>query len=435
MLGRMSARPPSLQSSHASHPSLAAPLAINQIRRLIALRWVSVGLMCVVAVALPPLLGLVIPLRAALAVALALAACNLLTLAWVRHGATASSVGVLVQLLIDLAGWSAFVYFTGGAANPLISLLLPILAIGAAVLPAALLAVLATSAVAAYSLLWHVHVPIHLVDPQAAARLHLAGMWATFAVSALAVTVLVSHMTRALRERDRALALAAEVCARDRHILALASLAAGAAHSLGTPLGTMRLLVDELKRDARLPADVQADVGLLDEQIEHCRETLGRLTAQGGDRRAEGGRRRGVADWIRETVALWRAQRPHVQPMLRLDTSLEWQSFIADETLAQALANLVDNAANVSPDAVCVSAVCRAGQLVIEVVDRGPGIPPARRALLGHAPVEAGAAGMGVGLYLAQAAVARAGGQLVFLPGEEGGTLVRMEFPIEGPPT
>jgi two-component system sensor histidine kinase RegB len=411
-------------------PAAPADLAAAQLKRLVLLRWLSVLAMFLAALAMPPLLGLVVPLGPLLAVALALAALNLFTLAWLARGPEPVPAMPFVQLALDLLAWGGFLYFTGGATNPLISLFLPLVAIGAAILPAGQAWLLAAVAVGAYSLLWEFHWPIHLHDAAQAARWHLAGMWLTFALSAGVIVAFVVRMTGALRARDRALADARAARDRDEHIVALGNLAAGAAHSLGTPLGTLRILVDELLRDPRPAPELRADLELMREQVDHCKHTLGLLTARAGHLRAEGGGVVSARAWVETVLAQWQAQRPHAAAVLRAASELHGVNIVADATLAQAVHTLVNNAADASPGAVEVAARLEADALVIEVGDRGPGIPADLRAALGRAPLEDRPAGMGIGLFLAQAAVGRCRGRLDFLAREGGGTLARMSIPL-----
>lgn len=410
---------------------MPAGLIPAQLRRLVMLRWLSVAGMLLSAFALPPLLDLSVLLGPLVSVALAMAAANMFTLAWLARNRTPAAVAVLLQLLLDLAGWSAFIYYAGGATNPLISLLLCLVAIGAAVLPAVHAWLLAALAVAAYTVLWRYSHPIHLQDEAMAAQWHLSGMWLTFAVSACVIAGFVARMTAALRERDRALADAREARARDERIVALGNLAAGAAHNLGTPLGTMRILVDELLRAPALEPTMREDLQLMSEQIEHCKQTLGVLTARAGNMRAEGGGVITVRQWLDDVLGEWQTQRPHARLDRVSEPGLDEVAIVADATLAQALHTLVNNAADVSADEVEVSARMRDRTLCIEVRDRGPGIPESLRAMLGHAPLEDRPAGMGIGLFLARAALERYRGRLDFHARNGGGTVASMQLPLE----
>lgn len=401
------------------------------LRRLVMLRWISVGAMLLAALALPRVLGLVVWIGPLLAAAFALAAANLFALAWLRLRPEPRPVVLFVHLLIDVLGWSVFLYFAGGASNPLISMLLPVVAIGAAVLPGAQAWVLAALAMGSYSLLWRFSHPIRLEDAAMGAHWHLSGMWLTFVVSACLITAFVVRMTAALRARDRDLADAREARARDERIVALGNLAAGAAHSLGTPLGTLRILVDELARGENVDAETRSDLDLMREQIEHCKQTLAALTARAGNLRAEGGRPVAADAWLRSVVGDWQVQRPHVHAILDVDPALEAVTIVADDTLAQTLHTLVNNAADASPDEVGIGAGLADGWLRIEVLDRGPGIPADLRETLGSAPVEDRPAGMGIGLFLARAALNRHDGRLSFLPRSGGGTIARIELPLE----
>lgn len=407
-------------------------LAAAQIRRLVMLRWLSVVLMFASALLLPRWLGLSLSVGPLLSVALALAAVNVVTLGGLGDAFFHRPLGVFVQLLIDVIAWSAFVFFTGGASNPLISLLLPLLAIGAAVLPALLAWMLTVCGVAAYSLLWQFHHPIRLADAQMAAHWHLAGMWITFALSAVVMVGFVLRMTMVLRERDAALARVAEERARDERVVALGNLAAGAAHSLGTPLGTIRLLSDEMLQTQGLDAELRGDIALIAEQVDHCRRTLALLTARAGRRRAEGGGRTAARRWVQQVVEQWQTQRPHAQAVLTCDSNLDGLDVVGDETLAQAIHTLVNNAADASADIVEVAARVERDRLVIEVCDRGPGLPARAGDDSAHVLPDADVtSGMGIGLFLARAALARVGGVLTHEPRDGGGTRARIELPLE----
>jgi two-component system sensor histidine kinase RegB len=127
------------------------------------------------------------------------------------------------------------------------------------------------------------YIPLPMPDASRATRLHLIGMWLTFAVSAVMIAWFVVRMTRLIRERDAELAAAREQALRDERVMAMGTLAAGAAHELGTPLATMALIAGELANDPALNQAAQEDIALLRQQIGVCKKIITGLT-----RRARG---------------------------------------------------------------------------------------------------------------------------------------------------
>lgn len=402
--------------------------------RLLQLRWLSVAAMAATALIAFPLLAPAQPVLPLLGVTLMLGAVNLALRAgvtrWLHwHG------GAFSQLAADLLAWGAFLYFGGGVTNPAISLLLPLVAVGAAVLSAREAWALAVLAVAIYSLLWQFHHPVHLADADLAMYWHLAGMWLTFAVSAATVVWFVSRLNAALSRREHALAAAHAARARDAYLVGLGQLAAGAAHRLGTPLGTLRILIDELARRPALDADAAEDLALMREQIDHCKTILTGLTREAGQQRAEGGGAVGVRDWLESVIGRWRQLRPHASATLSSDETLAGAEIVADASLGEALQNLIDNAANANAEAgatgVDIDAARAGDELVIAVADRGHGMPEAVRATVRHGPFTERPEGMGVGLFLSHVAVEHHGGTLDFLPRPGGGTVARLVIPLK----
>ena len=426
-----------------SPPAAAMPTAaLSAVRtdrsRLLQLRWVSLGAMALMSLVVFPWLAPSQPVAPLAGVTLCLLAVNLALLGGVARWLV-GRWGAFLQLVVDLTAWAAFLYFAGGVTNPAISLLLPVVAVGASILPAAQAWLLAGLAVIAYSLLWRFHLPVHLADGEQANYWHLAGMWISFAFAATTVVWFIVRLNSELARRDEELAALNAARARDAYVVGLGKLAAGAAHRLGTPLGTLRILTDELASRAELPADVHEDLALMRAQIEQCRDILNGLAREAGQQRAEGGGAVDAPAWARAVAERWRRLRPGARLEIPDAAAALGAVIVADASLGEALHNLIDNAANANArsgrqDAaveldVEAGAGAEAGMIVIAVSDRGPGLEPARAEAARHAPLGAHAQGMGVGLMLAHAAIEHHGGRLEFRSRSGGGTIARMLIP------
>lgn len=407
----------------------SANLSLNR-RRAVVLRWWLIGAVALAVAVAPVWLGIALP-RPALFAVLALLALFNAYVSW-RTGrdVTASEGEIFGELCVDLAAMGVLLYLSGGAANPLISLLLVPVAVGALALPGLLATVAAAMAVAIYSLLTVTFLPLAVADPERATRLHLAGMWLTFVLSAAMITWFVARMTASIRDRDRRLAAAREQAMRDERVVALGALAAGAAHELGTPLATMAVIVGELEEDMALDAQTREDMALMRRQIGLCKEIISDMAARAGARRAEGGELRLAVEWLQAVRARWHAMRPRAASRIASQGPGQGPGIAVDAPLEQAVTNLLNNAADASGEEAEIDITWSQTTLTISVADRGPGFPADVLARAGREPMPARPGHGGIGLLLACAAIERRGGRLHLENGPEGGARARVELPI-----
>ena len=364
---------------------------------------------------------------------------NILTWLLYRDDHAVSDAVIFIQLLLDVAAITGVFYYTGGASNPFIWLYLLPLLIAATILPRIYTWIMTGLTVTCYSILLFRFVPLHhsVMHHDGGFQMHIFGMWLGFLISAGFVAVTIVGMAHSLRERERKLAEAREQALQNEQLVALGSLAAGAAHELGTPLGTMAILVNELEQEYSGDVDrlLHDKLGILGQQIARCKQALSVISTTAGADRAEAGHRMPVADYVRQVVAQWQAQRPGIALDIQLDRQLPDSEIIAERTLTQALVNILNNAADASPEDIRLEAMWTVSRLTLVISDRGPGLHEGVSRQLGRQPVTTKDEGMGVGLYLARATVQRLGGDLSIRNREQGGTITRITLPLLAPDT
>ncbi len=410
-------------------PALSDPY--HRLRRLVALRWVAVAAQLALVILTGQWLGAQAALLPVLAICTAQLGLNLASVAYGSRGAPVSDGQLFAQLLFDVAALTAIAYLAGGSTNPLISLYLLWIAVGAVMIEARLAVALAAISIACYSLVNFVHAQVHIHDHERALEVHLIGMWLIFVFSAITICWSVIRLTAAVRRRDAELAAAREAALRNERVVAMGNLAAGAAHELGTPLATMAVLAGELLREPATAGAMRADLELLQAQIAECKRIITQLAARAGTSRAEGLVAQTLDAWLEELLERWRQQRPRVAAQLTLEGERPGPRIVADATLGQALLNLFNNAADASPDSVQIELQWDARELRLQVLDRGPGIASEIRHQLGRDLVTTRAEGHGMGVVLAYAAIERSGGALQFLAREGGGTVAQVRLPLE----
>lgn len=407
---------------------------LDNLRRLFWLRNVAILGQAAAVLAVWAFLRVPIPLEPVGIVIAVLVGLNALTWWRLRIGGGISAWILFCQLVADVLQFTALLYFTGGAANPFVSLYLVPLAIAATVLPVTLIWVLAVFTVLCYSLLMLVFEPTPhdhhsmLYD----FNLHVIGMWMNFVLSAGLVAFFVSAMGSALRRHQRMLADAREQALRDEQLVALGTLAASTAHELGTPLATMTLGVDELRDELGVPsAEAIEQLELLKSQIHRCKDALSILSASAGNLRAVGGGAMSLNRYLGSLVDEWLQSRPGVH----LDSSIEGPEpvprVIAERTLTQALTNILDNAADVSGDDVSFYARWGGDRLSVVISDRGPGLPRHLERRVGKSPLSPQGSGLGLGLFLSHGIIERLGGRVTLGERSGGGLETRVDLPLK----
>jgi two-component system sensor histidine kinase RegB len=334
-----------------------------------------------------------------------------MAIGWRQRRQPIGETEAFVHLGLDGLLLTLWLAFSGGVANPLTALYLLPVAAAAALLPTAFAWATAAFSSLAYGLLWLVAVPITVEDATRVAELHLVGMGLTFVLSALLIVGIVGRMSAGLRERDRRLAAARERALVDERIVALGSLAAGAAHALGTPLNTMTLLAEEIAANAPAVGTLGEDAQELRVQVERCRDIVSGLLEEANISSANH-RQETLADWMTRLLRHFRHRRPETLPILDIDPELAQQHSQPEPTISQALNDLLNNAADASSGQVRLHLERQGQELAFRVQDEGPGFSAEALRHAGRIPYSNKAHGMGLGLFLTRATAERLGGRL-----------------------
>jgi two-component system sensor histidine kinase RegB len=389
---------------------------------LVRLRWHALVALAVAMTLAPLLMGVSVPWLPAVALVSGLGMSNLACLAWVRSERPVHPGAIGLVLLGDTALLTAALRLSGGAVNPSVSLYVVQVTLAALLLGARWVAGVGVASVIGYGLL--------LASPHSGAAASPQSALAALALTLGINATLVVRMVAAFRERQEALARAQREAAQAEKLASLTTLAAGAAHELATPLGTIAVAATELEAlIAEAPDQASLEARLIREQVARCKHILQRLGARAGSEPGEMPRATTAGeafDRLRHELGA-RAERLETLG----DRSVSFEAPL--ESLTGVLANLVSNGVAASPPETRVTLALseRGGDVRFTAHDRGSGIEPSLLPRLGEPffTTKAPGEGLGLGLFLAFRFARACGGRLQIESELGQGTRVHLDLP------
>jgi two-component system, sensor histidine kinase RegB len=327
-------------------------------------------------------------------------------------------------LAFDIAELAILLFLTGGLENPFTFLFLGPVLLSATALPPRLTLMLGGFAVACATVLIFVHypLPLHAGQPLELPPIYTMGVWLSLLLATGFIGAYAWQLTEEARQLADALAATELVLAREQHLSQLDGLAAAAAHELGTPLSTITVIATEIEREMAPGSPHAEDVKLLREQAQRCRGILGKLTQLSASDEPFG--RTPMSALIEEIVAPHRNFGVVIKVALVPDDAPE-PIGRRNPVILYGLGNLLENAVDFARERVEVTAEWSAEEIVLTIIDDGPGFAPeimdrigepyvtGRRHLRHSVDVEAG--GLGLGLFIAKTLLERSGAKLVFV--------------------
>lgn len=365
---------------------------------------------------------------------IAIAASTNALLEWrLRRALTAWPGLVAAVLVLDTLLLTGMLSQSGGASNPFSVFYMVHVALAATLLSSRWTWMLAATTTVCFGSLF----VLMGADPHAHHsgdfNLHLRGMWLSYVLAAGSIGYFMTRVKRSLAEREAQMESLDALRARSEQVVALSALAAGAAHELGSPLGTIALIAKELELSTKGTLDperVREDATLLRSEADRCRAILATMGDHSGDAQLDAG-----------------AMTPTVQIVREIETALgparagRLRVHGADERLAvrtplrpivQALVNLVVNALDASTGAVDLTIEAGPDEITFAVVDRGSGMPPELLARVGEPffTTKTRSRGFGLGLFLVRSFAERTRSRLEITSTPGSGT--RVELAVQG---
>jgi two-component system, sensor histidine kinase RegB len=419
--------PADLRSAGDLAPSLALPWIVRLRYGVLAGQTILLLLTCYVFGVSLPIAWIAIPLAFAMA-------SNLLIYRCAHRFGDRPALGYL--LAFDTVCLTALLALSGGPANPFSLLYLVQITLSAVILSKGWTWSIGALSVLGFAFLFWVHVRVPVFEAHHTSgglSVHLIGMFIAFVAAAVLVTVFIGKVSEALRRREHEVSELQGQLARHERLTSMATLAAGAAHELGTPLGTIAVASRDVELRAATVAgepELARDARLIRSEVDRCRSILQRMSARSAEQPGEMPVRVELAALLESVRGdLPAADRERVRIV-----ATDVPAVLPPSATRQALVALVRNAleAGNAPQPVTLS-VSRTGQsLEFAVEDSGCGMSQETLHRIGEPffTTKAPGRGMGLGTYLVRVFADRLGGQLAFESEPGKGARALLQLPL-----
>ncbi|MBM9596258.1 sensor histidine kinase RegB [Roseitranquillus sediminis] len=395
-----------------------------RLRTLVVLRWIAIGGQLTAIVVARRLFELELALGLCfLAVGISVVM-NLVALAIYPENKRLTEGEVTGMLLFDILQLSFLLFLTGGLNNPFALLILVPVTISATALRWQTTALLGGTAVTLVTAVTFWHVPLH--TPEGAImrmpEMFVIGFWLAIVIGAGFLGAFAQRITSEIATMSDALVATQMALAREQKLTDLGGVVAAAAHELGTPLATIKLVSAELMED--LEGDQREDARLIREQADRCRDILQSMGRIGKD------------DLHLRFAPLEAVLREAAEP--HAGRGKEVRHAIVGEGSAltiqrrpeiiHGLRNLVQNAVDFARSTVWIEGGWTEDRIFVRIADDGPGFPTSvlgrigdpfvrRRRVEDDRRARPEYEGMGLGLFIAKTLLERSGAELSFANG------------------
>ncbi|MEO1292079.1 MAG: ActS/PrrB/RegB family redox-sensitive histidine kinase [Pseudomonadota bacterium] len=403
-----------------------------RLRTLVTLRWMAILGQAAAVLVAELALGMSLPIVGCTVAILVSVGLNLVTTIASPSTQRLSERDAMLALLFDLTQLAVLLYLTGGLTNPFALFLLAPVTIAASVLSLNTSIILGIFSIAAATVLCFFYLPLRLasgavIDPH---PVYLFGFWVGIAIGVVFQALYARRVAMEAFNMAAALNATQMALEREMRLSSIGALAAAAAHELGTPLATIKLVAGELLQELEDP-HLKEDAQLISDQAARCRRILERLSTANEPDDAQ----------IREapiTAVLWEAARPHLKRDAKVTFRLNGVA-LEDPSggvtapqpqiprrpeIIQGLRNLIQNAVDFSASEVWIDIEPTAASVVVTISDDGPGFGADILAELGEPFATTrgrktggdrqGYQGMGLGVFIAKTLLERTGATLDF---------------------
>ncbi|MGB0659417.1 MAG: sensor histidine kinase RegB [Mangrovicoccus sp.] len=402
-----------------------------RLRTLIVLRWIAISGQLVAITVAHQVFHLQLELGLCyLAVGASIIA-NLMAIFAFPENKRLSEGEVVTMLSFDISQLSFLLYLTGGLHNPFALLILAPVTISATALTLRSTVYLGVLALVLISFVAVYHIPLRTQHgftmrmPQD----FLFGFWLAIAIGLAFLAGYARKVSQEIHAMSDALLATQMALVREQKLTDLGGVVAAAAHELGTPLATIKLVSSELVSEMTDP-DLREDAILISEQADRCRDILRSMGRAGKDDKHL--RTAPIDTVIRE------AAEPHLErgKLLEFNVSPDQGGDSAQPVIQRkpeiihGLRNLVQNAVDFAATTVWIDAHWSNELITIRITDDGSGFPPQvigrlgdpflrRRKTAADRNSRPEYEGMGLGLFIAKTLLERTDARIVFANGRD----------------
>ena len=318
-----------------------------------------------------------------------------------------SDRSALIFLSIDIFQLSALIFLTGGVANPfIIFLLIPsVFSSSNLGFRTNLLLVAITTFLIIFLTFFSQELPKPLNY-----HFHVSAYYYYSIPTALIISLFFLNYFAIIfgtesRLRKEALNKMEEVMAKEHELLSLGGQAAAAAHSLGTPLSTIKIISKELKKQFKDQKDVSKDIELLSSQVERCNQILKKLSLNPTEEDDFIDVDISIRDYINEIVESYK-DTSDKKFYLNFNQDSNSRKITKSIEIVYGLRNFIGNANKFSKKSVFINVKSDSKKTEISIEDDGAGYPRDIISKIGEPYLKSGNSlqktktGLGLGMFI-----------------------------------